>query len=94
LSILHGALRTDADGNYVFQLTGGRIQKTPVTVGAVNVDRAEITHGLKEGDTVALNAEDNRELRDGMPAKPARKESSNSGFLDLLRSRALSQRAR
>ncbi|HKO20133.1 MAG TPA: efflux RND transporter periplasmic adaptor subunit [Acidobacteriaceae bacterium] len=94
LSIPHGALRGDGQENYVFQLLGGSIHRTAVKIGVTNVDRAEIVRGLSDGDVVVLNAEDNRELRDGMPAKPARNGPAHSGFLDMLRSRVQSHRAR
>ena len=94
LSIPHGALRGNGQENYVFQLIGGTIHRSPVKVGVVNLDRAEITQGLNEGDVVVLNAEDNRELRDGMSAKPMRSGAERPGLLDLLRSRVQSQRAR
>lgn len=94
LSIPHGALRGDGQENYVFQLVGGTIRSISVKVGVVNVDRAEITRGLNDGDVVVLNAEDNRELRDGMPARAARNGPDHSGLLDTLRSRVQSQRVR
>ena len=86
LSIPHGALRSDGQENYVFQLVDGSTRRVPVKTGVVNLERAEITQGLKEGDLVVLNALDNRELRDGMSAKPTRNTPAGSQWLETLRS--------
>jgi HlyD family secretion protein len=67
LSIPRIALHTDGPRSYVFRVADGRLRKTPVDTGIVNLDRAEIIHGLAENDLVALSTVDNRELRDGLP---------------------------
>jgi hypothetical protein len=38
----------------------------------VNYNWAEITSGLSEGDVVARNASNNRELRNGLKVKPTK----------------------
>ena len=69
LSIPREALHTDA-GTYVFRIVGNRLVRTPVQIGtATNQNHAEITSGLTEKDTVALNAINNRELANGLPVK-------------------------
>jgi HlyD family secretion protein len=85
LSIPRSALHTDGPGNYVFCIADGRLRRTPVETGIVNLDRAEITRGLKENDLVAVSALDNRELREGMPVRIASPASSGPGMLDSLR---------
>jgi HlyD family secretion protein len=85
LSIPRIALRTDGPNSYVFCVVDGRLRRTPVDTGIVNLDRAEITRGLAENDLVVLNALDNRELQDGLPVRIARPASSSPGILDSLR---------
>jgi HlyD family secretion protein len=38
----------------VYRMTGGRPEPSPVTLGLVDIARAEITEGLQDGDVVAL----------------------------------------
>jgi HlyD family secretion protein len=72
LCIPRNALHTEGPRDYVFRVVDGRLAKTAVETGIVNLDRAEITHGLAENDLVALTAADSRELRDGMPIRAVR----------------------
>ncbi|HEY4382808.1 MAG TPA: efflux RND transporter periplasmic adaptor subunit [Acidobacteriaceae bacterium] len=68
LTIPRAALHTDGPKNFVFCVVDGRVKKTDVDTGIVNLDRAEITNGLTENSVVVLNPLDNsRELRDGLP---------------------------
>jgi len=71
LAIPRSALHTDGPRSYVFRMEQGKLQKTPVSTGIVNLDHAEITRGLQENELVVLNAADNRELQDGLAAKSA-----------------------
>lgn len=87
LSIPRAALHTEGPVSYVFCIENGRLRKTQVDTGIVNLDRAEITHGLAENDPVAVNAADYRELRDGLPVHVAQPASPTPGILDSLRSR-------
>jgi HlyD family secretion protein len=68
LSVPREALHTDA-GDYVYRVLNGKLLRTPVQVGVVNLTRAEITSGLTEKDTVALSATSNRELSNGLAVK-------------------------
>jgi HlyD family secretion protein len=68
LSIPREALHTEA-GNFVYRVIDGKLVRTPVQPGLVNLTRAEIISGLTEKDTVAVNAINNRELSNGMPVK-------------------------
>jgi HlyD family secretion protein len=73
LSVPHEAVR-DLIGPqpYVFRIVHNRLVRTPVQLGTharpaiVNLDQVEITGGLVEGDTVALNATTNRDLSNGL----------------------------
>lgn len=68
LSVPREALHTEG-GDFVFRVVDGRLVRTAVQVGLVNLTRVEITGGLTEKDTVALNAINNRELTNGLPVK-------------------------
>jgi HlyD family secretion protein len=70
LSVPREALHTDS-GEFVFRVINGKLVRTPVQVGVVNLTRVEITSGLTEKDTVTLNAINNRELSNGLPVKIA-----------------------
>jgi HlyD family secretion protein len=68
LSIPREALHSEG-GDFVFRVINNKLVRTPVQVGLVNLTRAEITGGLTEKDTVALNAINNHELSNGLPVK-------------------------
>jgi HlyD family secretion protein len=70
LTIPRVALRTEGSANYVYRVEDGRLRRTSVNVGLVNLDRAEITSGLSRGDTVVLGAAlGGGELQDGMAVR-------------------------
>jgi HlyD family secretion protein len=69
LSVPREALHTEGTSNFVFRVIGGKLARTPVQVGVVNLTRVEITGGLTEKDTVALNATSNRDLSHGLAVK-------------------------
>jgi HlyD family secretion protein len=83
LSIPRTALHTDGSGNYVYCIVGGRLRKTPVDTGIVNLDHAEITRGLAKNDLVAVNTADSSELRDGMQVRTAHPPSPGSVIPDF-----------
>ena len=72
LSIPREALHDEGSQHYVFRIVHNKLVRTPVQLGTpakpaiVNLTQVEITGGLVEGDTVALNATTNRELSDGL----------------------------
>jgi HlyD family secretion protein len=68
LSIPREALHTDG-GYYVYRVVDGKLVRTPVQPGVVNLIRAEIVKGLTDKDTVALSAASNRELTNGLAVK-------------------------
>jgi HlyD family secretion protein len=47
-------LRRDTQGDYVFLLRGGAVERRNVKTGISNVTQAQISDGLAEGDSVAL----------------------------------------
>ena len=69
LSIPREALHTEGLNNYVYRVIDRKLAWTPVQVGVVNLNRVEITGGLTEKDTVALNATSNRDLSNGLEVK-------------------------
>jgi multidrug efflux pump subunit AcrA (membrane-fusion protein) len=61
-----GALKFDRSGqSYVFRVQNGKLVRTNVSVGLVNLNDVEVDSGLSEGDVVATNATSNVELTDG-----------------------------
>jgi HlyD family secretion protein len=69
LSVPREALHTEGANNFVFRLAEGKLVRTPVQVGALNLTRVEITGGLTDKDTVALGATSNRDLVNGLAVK-------------------------
>jgi HlyD family secretion protein len=69
LSIPREGLHTDGLSDYVYKVTNGRLHRTAVKVGVVSMVQVEIAGGLSEGDTVALSATSEVELRDGLEVK-------------------------
>jgi HlyD family secretion protein len=70
LSVPREALHFDGAQPYVFRIIQNKLVRTPVQLGIVNLTQAEITSGLSENDTVALNATTNRDLNDGLEITP------------------------
>ena len=68
LSVPREALHTDG-GDFVFRVVNGKLVRTPVVVGVVNLTRVEIVSGLTEKDTVALSTTNNSELTNGLSVK-------------------------
>jgi HlyD family secretion protein len=69
LSVPREALHTEGASDFVFRVIDGKLVRTPVQVGVVNLTRVEITGGLTEKDTVALSATSNRDLSNGLAVK-------------------------
>lgn len=65
LTIPREALRIDGAVNYVFRVADGKLRRTPVQIGALNLTSVEILGGIKQGDVVALNAVGGQALADG-----------------------------
>ena len=69
LSVPREALHTEGATSFVYRVINRHLQRTVVQVGAQNLTRVEITGGLSEKDTVALNATSNRDLSNGLEIK-------------------------
>ena len=70
LSVPREALHTEGVSDYVYRIVQGKLVRTPVVVGVLNLTRVEILSGLTEKDTVALNAtSSNRDLSNGLAVK-------------------------
>lgn len=70
LSVPREALHTEGVSDYVYRIIQGKLVRTPVQVGVLNLTRVEILSGLTEKDTVALNAtSSNRDLSNGLAVK-------------------------
>ncbi len=52
------AFHADDTGNYVFRVIDGRLRRTPVKVGNMNLTQVQILSGLSQGAVVALTAPD------------------------------------
>ncbi|MCL2661416.1 MAG: efflux RND transporter periplasmic adaptor subunit, partial [Acidobacteriaceae bacterium] len=69
LGVPREALHTEGMNDFVFRVINGRLVRTPVRVGTINLTRVEILDGLTEKDTVALQATTNRDLTNGLAVK-------------------------
>lgn len=69
LSIPREALHTDGPQNYVYRIIDGKLVRTPVKLGVVNLTRVEIISGLQESDRVALSATTSGDLSNGLAVK-------------------------
>jgi HlyD family secretion protein len=66
LSLPREALHTQGVHDFVFRIVDGKIVKTPIVAGVVNLDQFEIISGLSEGEVVALRSTDETELKAGL----------------------------
>jgi HlyD family secretion protein len=68
LAIPNSALRREDGRTGVFVLEDGRIEWRDVKLGVTSVVRAQVTEGLRDGDSIALPTD--RTLTGGMPVTP------------------------
>jgi HlyD family secretion protein len=66
LAVPRESLHFEGPNPYVFRVVQKKLVKTPVHIGIVNSNWAEITSGLADGDVVARSASTNRDLSDGL----------------------------
>jgi HlyD family secretion protein len=86
LTIPRPALYVEGGSRVVYRVIDGRLRRTVVDTGIINLDRAEIMGGLAEGDVVALNTMDYRPLTDDLSVRTVRSAAPRPGLLsDLLR---------
>ena len=69
LSIPREALHTEGASNFVYRVLNGKLVRTPVSVGVVNLTRVEITGGVAQGEIVALGATTDIDLQDGLAVR-------------------------
>jgi HlyD family secretion protein len=72
LTIPREALRSENGKTYVFKVVHGELQRTPVTIGTLNLTQVAILSGLEEGDQVATGSVSGLPLREGVPVKVVR----------------------
>jgi len=63
------AVRADESQSYVYRVSGNELHRQPIQTSISNLTQVEITKGLSEKETVALNALNNKPLRDGQPVR-------------------------
>src|ERR1035437_7513312 len=69
LTIPREALRSENGKTYVYKVVKDGLQKTPVTIGTLNLTQVAILSGLEEGDQVATGTVSGLPLREGVPVK-------------------------
>jgi HlyD family secretion protein len=69
LSVPREALHTEGTSDFVYRVAQGRLVRTAVQTGAINLTRVEIMSGLTDKDTVALRATSNRDLSNGLAVR-------------------------
>ena len=69
LSLPREALHTEGTSDFVYKIIAGKLVRTPVSVGVVNLTHFEVTGGLVAADEVALGATTDTELRDGLTVR-------------------------
>ena len=72
LTVPRGAVHEESGKFYVYELTGNRVQRREVKIGATNLTRTEITSGISDNALVALSAESGQPLHDGMEVRQAK----------------------
>jgi HlyD family secretion protein len=72
LTIPREALRSEDGKTYVFKVVKDGLQKTPVTIGTLNLTQVAILSGLEAGDQVATGTVSGLPLREGVPVKVVR----------------------
>lgn len=84
LTVPRTALYVAGQSYVVYRVVDGRLRRTPVQTGIINLDRAEIAGGLAPGDTVALNTVDNRALTDGLSVRAVAASQPRPGLLNYM----------
>jgi HlyD family secretion protein len=62
LTIPRQALQTEPNGNSVFRVIDGKLVRTPINIGLVDLQLVEVTSGLSPSDVVAVQALDEQPL--------------------------------
>jgi len=69
LTLERDALRVDDGKPYVYQVVNDHLKRQPVEIALQNLTQVQITGGLPQGAKVALAAEENHPLVDGVAVK-------------------------
>jgi HlyD family secretion protein len=72
LSMPREALHEQNGKYYVFKVSGEKLQRVDVTIGAPTLTQVPILSGLTEGDTVATGTSNGQPLQEGVPIKEVR----------------------
>jgi HlyD family secretion protein len=72
LSVPREALRSENGKPYVYKVVSDKLERTPVTIGTINLTQVAILSGLNEGDTVATGTANGQPLQEGVPIKVVR----------------------
>lgn len=67
LTIPREALHTENGQSYVYVVRGGKLHRTPITVGNINLTQVGIASGLTEGQVVALGSTNGQPIGDDVP---------------------------
>lgn len=65
------AFHSDTEGDYVFKVEDGKLQRVPVKIGALNLTQVQILSGIPDNATVALSAPDGSTLHNGLAVRRA-----------------------
>jgi HlyD family secretion protein len=71
LSIPHEALHEAGASRFVFRVVNGHLVRTPVQVGLINLKSVQVTGGVSDRDTIALNTTTNQELTNNLRVRVA-----------------------
>ncbi|MGB7553376.1 MAG: efflux RND transporter periplasmic adaptor subunit [Candidatus Korobacteraceae bacterium] len=71
LTVPREAVHQDAQGQFVFQVVNGELQRRDVKTSVANLTRIQVTSGLTDNAVLALGAINMQSLREGMPVKVA-----------------------
>ena len=63
------AVRVDDSQSYVYRVAGDELHRQPIQTSIFNLTQVEVTKGLSDKENVALNAINNKPLRDRQPVK-------------------------
>ncbi len=71
LTVPREAVHQDVQGQFVFQVVNGELQRRDVKTSVANLTRIQVTSGLTDNAVLALGAINMQSLREGMPVKIA-----------------------
>ncbi len=72
LSIPREALHSENAKPFVYKVMDGKLLRTDVTTGTINLTQVAILSGLREGESVAVGTTNGQPLQEGIPIKVVR----------------------